>query len=186
MSVSAAAPKAENVSLKMDRRMIAPSPGSDYNRVRDWRRPNYQPPTDRYSETAFLRPGNIIKFTNTCKLTNFVVEQRKRAFMETSYASSPLPSEPSYHALPMTAGSSQQTLASGFETLNLNQMPSHEMINAYSYVRGMPNNPMMRHPQPYQYGNQKNSRYDYGPPGFNRGYPNHQMHPYNRDDFGYF
>uniref|UniRef100_A0AC34QY64 RRM domain-containing protein n=1 Tax=Panagrolaimus sp. JU765 TaxID=591449 RepID=A0AC34QY64_9BILA len=155
VSVSSAAPKSEADSRNergtvgspeadsRNERGTVGSPLPDFTRFREWGRPTHQPPTDRFNEAAFIRPN----------------EQRKRAFAETAY-NSPHPMDMPYLPPPhMVAGANQQALASGFETLNLNQIPEN-MIHAYSYMHGASRNQMPgRGRQPPVMP--RNGRYDY-------------------------
>uniref|UniRef100_A0A7E5A1F6 RRM domain-containing protein n=1 Tax=Panagrellus redivivus TaxID=6233 RepID=A0A7E5A1F6_PANRE len=135
VSVSSAAPKAPETSHYNNYSPEYPNrnthshyPEFTQTRRNPWNRNGsssvHQPPTNRFNEQAFLRPYGMSS-----------EQPRKRTFMETSYAS--MPDYPSpFSNGPSTTGSvgGGQALASGFETLNLNQLPSsnHDMLSAFS------------------------------------------------------
>uniref|UniRef100_A0AC34GJC5 Uncharacterized protein n=1 Tax=Panagrolaimus sp. ES5 TaxID=591445 RepID=A0AC34GJC5_9BILA len=127
-------------------------------------------PTSRFNEQAFVRP----------------FEQRKRTFMETAYG---IPNEyntPTPGMFPPNAGGSQ-ALASGFETLNLNQLPAnnHEMMTYLlaQNSRGMPPPPsqMPRYQHHQTPPMHMRGKHEHNGPG--RGRHDHPYQtPYHRED----
>lgn len=111
------------------------------------------------------------------------------------------PSEPTMYPptpgmLPINGNPGAGQLASGFETLNLNQLPpNNEIMNAFSqFLSNQRSSPMLpptyhqHHPSTSSQSMIMRGREGYGPPGFNRNGSSRDrpFQPYSRPDDNYY